>query len=275
MALLDPRLEDEGVPVSAFEDTDDTSRWCLSIYIETASAAELQARVANWCSDAGLQLVFQSEVLPDKDWVAESLRELAPVRAGRFVIFGAHDRDAPRPHEIPVLMDANVAFGSGHHGTTAGCLDMFDLILKRRSFHKVLDMGTGSGILAIAAAKAIQAPVLATDIDPVAVDTARENGRRNGVQALITCKTAPGFNHPEIIGRSPFDLIFANILAKPLQRMAPHISQHLAPGGNVILSGLLPHQKSAIVSACRLQNLMLRQSHLRDGWLTLVMEKPA
>ena len=205
----------------------------------------------------------------ETDWVAETLRALSPVRAGRFLVHGTHDREAVRAGDVAIELDAGLAFGTGHHGTTAGCLRMLDRELRRRRPRRVMDIGTGSGVLAIAAAKAARVPVLATDIDPVAVRVARENCIANGVE--VRCERAAGFHSPAFgeIGRA--DLLLANILAGPLKRLARPMHEHLAPGATVILSGLLPHQRAAIVGFYGVQGMRLRRAHVENGWLTLVM----
>ena len=255
--LLELEFEQEGYPVAAFENPDDHRVWEVSVYVETDIAIGVQQRIETLIESSGHKATFHDEVLPDVDWVAETLRELAPVRAGRFIVHGSHDQDAPKPNEVSVWIDASVAFGSGHHGTTAGCLDMLDRELKRNNFYNILDLGTGSGVLAIAAAKATNANILASDYDPVATNTAAFNARRNGVASNIHCVTANGFGHPAFSGYRPFDLVIANILARPLQALALEVSRHMAFGGTLILSGLLPHQKAPLIASYRLQGLGL------------------
>ncbi len=272
-AILELEFEEEGYPVAAFENPDDDRIWEVSVYVDTEIADDTQLRIEKLLEAGGHKAEFQNEELPNIDWVAETLRELAPVRAGRFIVHGSHDRYAPYPHEVAVWIDASVAFGSGHHGTTAGCLDMLDRELKRHKFRNILDLGTGSGVLAIAAAKATNAKVLASDYDPVATKTAEYNTRRNGVASKVTCITADGFCHPAFKNSGRFDLIIANILARPLQRLAVDVSNHMAVGGTLILSGLLPHQKAPLIASYRLQGLAFLHAHYRDGWLSLVMRK--
>lgn len=271
--LLEQEFEEEGYPVAAFENPDDHRIWEISVYVNTEIADAVHQQIEKLLDSNGHKTRFKKEILPDIDWVAETLRDLAPVRAGRFVVHGSHDRDAPRPNETAVWIDASVAFGSGHHGTTAGCLDMLDRELKRRKFHNILDLGTGSGVLAIAAAKSTNADILASDYDPVATKTAASNTIQNGVASRITCITADGFRHPAFANSGPFDLVIANILARPLQTMAAELSRHMAPGGTLILSGLLPHQKAPLVASYRLQGLNYVHAHYREGWLSLVMRK--
>lgn len=266
-------FEDDGFAVSAFEDLDNPGDWTVSVYVEADGVSELEKRMLSLAQDIGITVSLQREDLPDIDWVAETLRDLHSVRSGRFVMHGSHEMDAPAPNDIGLLIDAGLAFGTGHHGTTAGCLDMLGEVSKQKSFHNCLDLGAGSGVLAIAIAKTHNARVLATDIDPVATETAANNTKRNGVHAAIECITANGFDHRRFKEQGPFDLVIANILAKPLKVMARDIAQHTLSGGTVILSGLLPHQKRMIVATFRQHNIMFEKAYIRDGWLILVLSK--
>jgi ribosomal protein L11 methyltransferase len=205
------------------------------------------------------------------DWVAASLAGIAPVRAGRFLLHGEHDRAIAAPNDLAVEIEAALAFGTGHHGTTRGCLIFLDAIAKRRRARKILDVGTGTGVLAIAAAKAFRRPVAAGDIDPVAVATAKVNARRNGVGAFVHIVQARGLDHPAL--RGDYDLITANILAAPLRRLAPALARALTPGGEIILSGLLGRDVPGILSAYGTQHLRLVARLDIDGWATLLMRR--
>jgi ribosomal protein L11 methyltransferase len=270
---LESEFEEDGVPVASFETDDTIGSWEISVYCEAEEETEFADRIRRTSAGAGGPAEIGREPLGEVDWIATTLAGLKPVRSGRFIVHGSHDRHVPRPHEHAILIDAGQAFGTGHHGTTAGCLDMLGLVLKRRQFGNVLDLGTGSGVLAIAAAKAMPVNVLASDIDPISTGVARENARLNQAAGRVKCITASGFGHAAFKARAPFDLILANILARPLELLARDLSAHLERPGTVILSGLLPHQKARIVSAYRTQGLRLSRVHLREGWLTLVMEK--
>ncbi len=169
------------------------------------------------------------------DWIAKSLEGLKPVRAGRFLVHGSHDRDKVAINDLAMEIEAGQAFGTGHHGTTAGCLEMIEQVVRSRKITNALDLGTGSGVLAIGVRKLVRVPVLATDIDPVATRVARENARRNGISEGIAFETAPGFHSPAFDKHGPFDLIIANILARPLMKMAPQLVSHLTPRGTVIV----------------------------------------
>lgn len=233
--------------------------------------ANIVAQVAG--SDALDQLAFSS--IATRDWVAASLEGLAPVRAGRFVVHGAHDRARIRPNDIGIEIEAALAFGTGHHGTTRGCLLAFEALRRQAPAARcwrILDVGTGTGVLAIAAAKALRAPVLASDIDPQAIAVARENARLNRIQPLIHATVAGGVDAAMIrIGR--YDLIFANILEAPLRRMSAPLSSLLAPRGRLILSGLLAAQAAGVIAAYRRQGLRLQTRFTLDGWVTLVMRR--
>ena len=186
---------------------------------------------------------------------------------------GAHDRDRVRPNDLAIEIEAGQAFGTGHHGTTAGCLTMIERVLMRRRRVNVLDLGTGSAVLAIAAAKLGRMPVLATDIDPVAVRVAAENVRANGVHAYVETVVAAGFGAPAFRRRSPFDLVIANILAGPLMKLAPQMAHHLAPGGDLVLSGILERQRRAVLAAYQTQGLFHRETLRRGEWVTLRLSR--
>lgn len=271
--LLEAELESEAIPVAAFEIDEKSGLWSVSAYVPADEAEAVEKRIAAVLERENLPHGIGHEPLEDIDWVAATLSELKPVRSGRFIVHGSHDRHVPRPWQRAMLIDAGLAFGTGHHGTTAGCLDMLGEVLKRRSYANVLDLGAGSGVLAIAVAKSLPARVLASDIDPVAVEVARRNVRINGVTARVECITAAGFGNRRFAARKPFDLVLANILARPLEMLARDLVRHLDRRATVILSGLLPHQQARIVAAYRAQGLHLVRAHRRDGWLTLVLEK--
>ena len=213
------------------------------------------------------------ERLPAKGWVRASLAGLKPVAAGRFVVHGAHDRGAVAPNRIGIEIEAALAFGTGHHGTTRGCLVALDRLCKlsARRPRRILDLGTGSGVLAVAAARALHRRVLATDIDAAAVRAARDNARLNRVAPLIEIVKANGVAAPAIRASAPFDLVFANILLEPLQRLAAPLAKLVAPGGRVVLSGLLTAQANAALAAYR--GFALERRIDLDGWTTLVLKR--
>jgi ribosomal protein L11 methyltransferase len=219
-------------------------------------------------------LTVTIEPLPDQDWIKASQEGLAPVRAGRFFVHGAHDAGQVPPATIAMRIEAGLAFGTGHHETTALCLSLLSDLAKRRRFSRVLDLGCGTGLLAIGAAKLWRRRVIASDIDPVAVDVTRQNARSNGCAPLVRAVTADGLGHAAIRTRAPFDLIVSNILASPLTRLAPAIARSLARGGVLILSGLLRNQENLVVSFYTPHGLILRERR-RDGpWSALVLTRP-
>jgi ribosomal protein L11 methyltransferase len=193
------------------------------------------------------------------------------VRAARGSALGAHDRASVKPNDIGIEIEAALAFGTGHHGTTRGCLLALDELAKRQRARRVLDVGTGSGVLAIAAAKILRARVTASDIDPVAVEAARANARLNRAAAAITFVRAAGANARAITAQAPYDLIFANILLGPLLRLAVPLRRLAAPGARIVLSGLLPGHANAVLAIYRAQGLALERRIPLDGWVTLVL----
>lgn len=272
-ALAD-RIADDGVLGERSIDLHEAGpdRWRLVVYFVDEPEREELAALRRLAAEAGAARFAVAE-LPETDWVAKSLAGLKPVRAGRFLIHGAHDRVAARPNDIGILIEAGQAFGTGHHGTTAGCLLAIDRVAKTRPVRHALDLGTGSGVLAIAIAKRCHARVLASDIDPVAVTVARENVLLNGAAGFIETILANGMADRRFRARAPFDLIVANILAGPLVGLAPPIRAALGRGGMLILSGLLPEQRARITSAYRGQGLKLVRWDVLDGWLTMMFHR--
>jgi len=254
-------IEDEAADRGRLEALFD-SEPALSDILDAAGLSE---------DDASVRL----EPLPEQDWVALSLEGLQPVSAGRFTIHGRHDLAKIPAGQTPVLIDAGQAFGTGHHGTTRGCLIAFgNLVARGASFETILDLGCGAGTLAIAAAKTGSARIVASDIDPVAVAVTLENAALNGVAGRIDAVEADGFGAPGIAGAAPYDLIFANILAEPLRGLAPDIAGALAAGGRVILSGLLTEQEPGVLDAFEAAGLAREDRLALDGWAILVMRKP-
>jgi ribosomal protein L11 methyltransferase len=213
------------------------------------------------------------DIVEAKDWVKATLEQLVPVRAGRFIVHGRHDRARVPPNKIGVEIEAALAFGTGHHGTTRGCLLLLDHVLKAYRPRRVLDLGTGTGVLAISAAKALHTKLLASDIDPLSVKVARENARLNGTGELVNTVLATGFSAPQFQRDRPFDLVLANILANPLRQMATPMTRHLASSALVILSGLLPHQAQGVIAAYRARGLALERHIQIEGWSSLLMRK--
>ena len=241
--------------------------WELVLYFGSAEEAEAAREV-----DALASGVIAA--MPQQDWVRQSLEGLAPVSAGRFFLHGAHDRPRRRPGGMSLEIDAGTAFGTGHHGTTEGCLMALDGILKRRAPRRILDVGCGTGVLAIAAARATGRPALASDIDPEAVRVTLANAALNGVKRQITSFVAAGLSHPRIAASGPYDLIFANILARPLVALATGLTRALAPGGELILSGLTAEQMRWIEATYRSRGLAMACRIRRGNWATLVFTRP-
>jgi ribosomal protein L11 methyltransferase len=211
--------------------------------------------------------------LADRDWVVASIAGLGPVEAGRFVVHGGHDRGRVKQNRIGIEIEAAQAFGTGHHGTTRACLLALDRIGKSRRAKRILDVGTGSGVLAIAAARLFRSSVLASDIDRRAVVAARENAAHNRAGALVEVVHAAGVRARRLNRRAPFDLILANILLTPLKAFAAPLCRMLARGGRIVLSGLLASHAHAVLAAFRAQGLALEQRIELDGWVTLVMRR--
>jgi ribosomal protein L11 methyltransferase len=255
--------------VAAFERPD--GQWDVTVHFaEAPDHALLRQLVANAAGET-IAAGIAFDTIEAKDWVKASLEDLVPVPAGRFVVHGAHDRARVAANKLGIEIEAALAFGTGHHGTTRGCLLLLDHVLKAHRPRRVLDLGTGTGVLAIAAAKAMHRNVLASDIDAPSVGVARDNARLNGTGRRVQAIRATGFSAPDFARSGPFGLILANILANPLRRLAGPMSRHLAPGAFVILSGLLNHQAPAVVAAYRARGLV-PQRHLRiEGWSSLLL----
>ena len=260
---------------SAFEDdpirADWTpGAWTVEIYFgfvpDQAAIRALIRDVAG--EEAADKLEFA--LIAQQDWVAASLAGLVPVRAGRFLVHGSHERGAIRTNDIAIEIEAALAFGTGHHGTTRGCLLALDRLHKQGRAHHVLDIGTGTGVLAMAAARLSKRPIIATDIDPIAVAAARENARLNGVAPYVRPVVARGTRHEAMRGKK-FSLILANILARPLRLMAPGIRSIAAQNASLILSGLLAGDVPGVLAAYRAQGFSLVERRSYEGWSALVM----
>ncbi|MCB2127991.1 MAG: 50S ribosomal protein L11 methyltransferase [Rhodobacteraceae bacterium] len=260
----------EPTGIGCFEIEDGSGRYEVGIYFE-AEPDEIE--LALMAAIYGAKPFAVSEV-PETDWVAHVRRELQPVEAGRFFVYGSHDADRVPENCVPLLIEAAMAFGTGHHGTTKGCLLALDR-LDRAGFRgrSVADIGCGTAVLALAAASIWPDPVIASDIDPVAVDVARANALANSLGDRIHCVEAAGFANPDLAARAPYDLIFANILKGPLIALAPDMAAHLAAGGHAILSGILNTQAQEVLRVYR-ENGFAKVSLDEIGeWTTLVLRR--
>jgi ribosomal protein L11 methyltransferase len=267
--LLSESLDPSEIACAAFEQTD--GRWQVDVHFRNRPDEVSLREIVTLAAGEEFARALTIESVVPRNWVKESLIGLRPVTAGRFVVHGAHDRDRVPSHCISIEIEAATAFGTGHHGTTRGCLLALDHLARRYRPRHILDLGTGSGILAIAAAKLFRVPVLATDIDARSAQTARDNARLNGVGSFVTAIHAADLRAPEIMKRAPFDLVMSNILLRPLQRLAAPMARQLEPNARVILSGILKSQTNAVLTAYRSQGLMLERSFPLDGWFTPLM----
>ncbi|TIM08402.1 MAG: 50S ribosomal protein L11 methyltransferase [Mesorhizobium sp.] len=271
-AAFEAAFEDEGLPIGLVEVDEDRDIHEVSLYAD-GDVDAVEARLKEILAGLALSSPIAREPVPDIDWVTRSLEGLKPVRAGRFFVHGAHDRRKRHSGELAIEIEAGLAFGTGHHGTTAGCLEMLEQVVRRERPRNALDLGTGSAVLAIALAKLAHISVLATDIDPVATKVATANARLNHVKALVETVTAPGFHHPIFAARGPFGLIIANILARPLMRLAPEMARHIALGGSIVLSGILDRQRDAVISAYVGQRFRHVRTLHREGWVTIHLKR--
>jgi ribosomal protein L11 methyltransferase len=261
--------------VSAFE-TAPGHGWLVEGFAEAATepVALETALLLAWAG-RGVPPIPTVERLPPRNWVRENQESFPPRRIGRYFVHGSHHRDRLPAGTIGLLIDAATAFGTGEHATTAGCLGALDRLARRRKFRRILDMGTGTGILAIAAAKTFARAALAVDIDGGSVRVARENARRNGVRNLVTAHWSRGYRSREVRRRQPYDLVLVNILARPLALMARDLRSALAPGGIAVLSGLIEWQERSVLAAHLAQRLSLVRRITLDGWRTLVLRRRA
>ena len=261
----DPRLE--AATYSILEEDEDKDVWRIDAFpTSTEEADGLAAALRGFP-----KLKVLVEKLADADWLAMALSGLPPVRAGRFFVYGAHDRGRAPPNTVNLRIEAGAAFGTGHHGTTVGCLQAYDDLLKAHRYARVLDVGAGTGVLAIAAARTGSPVAVGTDIDRPSVRISRENARLNKAKARFVY--ASGLNHRDVRAAAPYDLVFANILAPPLVALSQSIKGALKPGGVAILSGLLRTQERRVLAAYRSKGFRLKRRIHRDAWATLVLAR--
>ncbi|MCJ2028763.1 50S ribosomal protein L11 methyltransferase [Methylobacterium sp. J-043] len=269
--LLGEMFDPMETAVAAFE-VEETGDWRLEAYFSEEPDAEMiRDLIRPMVGEQADAAVF--ETIDQQDWVRASLEGLKPVRAGRFLVHGGHDRHQVRGNDLAIEIEAALAFGTGHHGTTLGCLRaLVDELKQRRPAH-VLDVGTGTGILGFAAAKVLRTPVVAGDLDPEAVTTARGNARLNGLGPYMRFYHAPGVRHALANRPRGFDVVFANILARPLKRLAPTLTAVVADDGVLILSGLIERDVPGVLSTYRHRGFHLARSGVIEGWATLVLRR--
>ena len=272
-ALVDAVMERDDLALTASaHEIVETGEWIFEATCD--SPPNLEGFNALARETLGGDVTFSLETLdPAVNWVAKSLEGLAPVTAGGFYVYGSHETGNVPSGLTGLRIDAAQAFGTGHHETTTGCLEAIERILKRKKPKSIIDVGTGTGVLAIALAKRLHIPVLATDIDPIAVTTTVENARDNGVTKYIVAIEATGLEHRLISANAPYDMIVANILAAPLVALAPAMGRVALRGASIVLSGLLETQAAKVISAYSRQGMVLRQKIIKKDWATLILEK--
>ncbi|SMX39000.1 50S ribosomal protein L11 methyltransferase [Maliponia aquimaris] len=270
IGLAMEEMEPEPTGIGVFEIEDGSGTYEVGGYFtEAPDEVELALLAAAF----GARPFVVSEV-PDTDWVDKVRRELTPVVAGRFFVYGSHDEDKIPAGAVPLLIEAAMAFGTGHHGTTQGCLEALDRLANEGFVGRsVADIGCGTAVLAMGAAKLWPEGVIASDIDDVAVEVAEANVRANDLSGKVACVVAAGFDHPDLHARAPYDLIFANILKQPLIDLAPDMQAHLAPGGYAILSGILTRQADEVVEVYTALGVPQLRRDVIGDWVTLTLRK--
>lgn len=273
-ALVDAVMERDDLALTASaHENEETGEWFFEATCESPPDVESFVELARQTLGEAVDFSV-APIDPEINWVARSLEGLAPVIAGGFYVYGSHETGPVPGGLTPMKIDAAQAFGTGHHETTTGCLEAIDKVLKRRKPRHMIDVGTGTGVLAIALAKRTRSTVIASDIDPISVTTTIENAAQNGVGTQIVALEATGVNHPTIQRNAPYDLIVANILAGPLMALAPAIGKIAQKGAVVILSGILQHQARGVINAYARQGMVLNQKLQRKDWTTLILEMP-
>ncbi|AMC12788.1 50S ribosomal protein L11 methyltransferase [Liberibacter crescens] len=246
----------------------------ISLYVNSHEESDIRTRLVSLLQDINFNGLIHKEILPEIDWISKSISELKPIHVGRFIIHGAHDRhNVINAHNFTIEIEANQAFGTGHHETTVGCLEFIDQLTRLRTFKNALDLGTGSGILAIAIAKSAKISVFGVDSDPIAIRIAQENAVLNHVSLKTSFDVSTNFEARTFHRKSKFDLIVANILADPLIKIAPQLVRHLNPKGFVILSGILDSQCWKVIASYRREGMIYRRMILNNGWVTLLFKK--
>ena len=278
--IVSALFEGNSAAVTVFETEENSGQWRVEGFAdEEPDRAGLEQAISKICARVGESALsaLRCELVPTRDWLSENMAQFPPTQVGRFFIHGSKFDNSLPPGCIPILLDPGTAFGSGLHASTAGCLSVIEDLSKAYRFTRPLDMGCGSGILAIAIAKTRRVPILAADIDDEAVRVTAFNAKRNGVGNLVSSICSPGYRTPKIARSGPYDLIVANILARPLIAMAGDLARHLKPrcdgGGVAVLSGLLERDGRRVMAAHQAHGLLLREWVVRDGWLTMVLHR--
>lgn len=272
-ALVDAVAErDELALTASAHENEETGEWVFEATCDSPPDVEAFNALAR--EVLGGEVSFTVETIdPEINWVAKSLEGLAPVIAGGFYVYGSHSTEDVPEGLTPMRIEAAQAFGTGHHETTTGCLEAIEMVLRKHTPSRMIDVGTGTGVLAIALAKRVDAKILATDIDPIAVTTTIENARDNGVGAQIDTIEATGLDHAEIQARAPYDLVVANILAGPLTELAPEMGEITQSSGKAILSGILNTQADGVIAAYQAAGFTLVEHLKRKDWTTLILQK--
>jgi ribosomal protein L11 methyltransferase len=266
-----PRPSREGAMGTLLPDSE--GPWLCELYFgEAPDEDAIRAIIRDVAGDVAADALTFEEVAA-QDWIATSLEGMKPVDAGRFTVHGAHSRGDLKPNRFNIEIEAALAFGTGHHGTTRGCLIHLDSILKRRKPSDIVDIGSGTGVLAFAAAKALKDFIHAGELDPDSVVVARANARLNGVAPFVRPVVAAGLQHPDLRASRTYDLVFANILARPLKALAPEIARATAPSGELILSGLLIRDVPGVLSKYRAFGFHLVSRIHLEGWASLILRR--
>jgi ribosomal protein L11 methyltransferase len=280
MEIVGTLFEIHCMAVTTFETEEDSGDWRVEGFMGAEpDRIAIERDIIKACASVDVQPLsaLRCELVPPRNWLAENMMAFPPVRIGRFFIHASDHEDKPPASSIPIRLDPGTAFGSGEHASTAGCLEVIEMLARERRVKHPLDMGCGSGILAIALAKTFHVPVVAADIDDEAARVTTFNARQNGVGRLVQAICAPGYRSPRVADGGPYDLIVSNILARPLINMAGDLARHLRPkqqgGGRVILSGLVERDGRRVLAAHQARGLKLRHWHVRDGWLTLSLQR--
>lgn len=273
VATAEESFSDIAISVANFETDEQNHIWSFELICDRQpDAEEIKRRLFVITALHNIDIPeVKIEKLKQEDWLSQVARDFPPLNIGRFFVHGAHVKNPPQTSQIPIQVDAGAAFGSGEHGTTRCCLEAIEYLASRREFANILDMGTGSGILAIAAAKVWKTDILAVDLDPVSVAVTKKNCKINKVQKFIKTGISDGYSAIQIKKHSPYDLIIANILARPLVSFAPDLKKNLAASGVAILSGLLVSQEKYVLAAHRAHGLYLKKRFTYQDWCTLVI----